>query len=961
LRLPAAEIAVMDADRWYRAADVFEAALDRPESQQREYIRQACSDDEALLREVEALIAEESRSSTLDTPLDTEAIAELSTLTHVGAYRIDALLGSGGMGEVYRAFDARLGRDVAIKILPPGFGRDRERLARFAREAQVLAALNHPNIAAIYGVEPPLDPAPGASEPADLPSAGVEALVLELVEGPTLAERLAHGRLPLEEALAIAAQIAAGLAAAHDAGIVHRDLKPANVKVREDGTVKVLDFGLAKSLDPARAAAHPATTSPTITTSAQTAAGLILGTAAYLSPEQAKGKPADQRSDVWAFGCVLYEMLTAHRAFSGGDVTETLAAILRSEPDWSALPHDTPTTVHHVLRRCLEKEPGRRYYSIADARLDLMEAAVEPPPLPSRHSPVWRERLAWAAAALTLVAALAYVTGRRPPALPLVRFSIPPPDGHQFGSIGGIAGSNSGVAISSDGTRLAFTATDPSGRSGLWVRSLDAGAPRMLADTEGAYFPFWSPDGRTLGFFAGDKMKAIDPATGAVRTIADAAPGRGASWGSRDVIVFGHGNLPRLARVSADGSGLAEIPIDEGTGVRRQPLWPHFLPDGRHFIYFSLNQESRLMIASIDPGFTPRVLVRSDMAGAVVQSGLLLFGRDRVLLQQHFDPNRLELSGEATPLNEGILVNLEAGLADFAISSNGVLVYQGERGGRNQFAWVDRHGRQLSTVGFPGRYRTFALSPDEQQLAYDDVTGGDIWILDLERRTSSRVTTTPGYETSPVWVDRTRLVYRKNGGGIFEKDVSGTVDERRLSSLMVNGPSQVTKDGKVLFFWVVSEKAAQGIGAMPLAGADEPEVIVQSAFPNVEPQLSPDGRWLAYASPETGRNEVYVQPYPPTGARWQVSSDGGRQPLWRADGRELYFVADDRRFYAVDVPPDVGPADWGLPQFLFTMRANVFNTRNTYVPSHDGRRFLINTLAETGGEPLQVVLNWTSR
>jgi serine/threonine protein kinase/Tol biopolymer transport system component len=952
----------MDVDRWYRAAAVFEAAVDRPEAERRAYIAEACAGDEALRREVESLLQEDAQDSALDSPLTAEAIAELSMPSQIGAYRIDARLGVGGMGEVYRAYDARLGRSVAIKVLPPAFARHGERLSRFAREAQMLAALNHPNIASIYGVEPPLDAAPSNAAGGDGSRRGVEALVLELVEGPTLAERLERSAMPLPEALAIAGQIADALAAAHEAGIVHRDLKPANVKIRDDGTVKVLDFGLAKIVETSRADSSPLTLSPTITTPAQTAAGIILGTAAYLSPEQAKGKPADRRSDVWAFGCVVYEMLAGRHAFGAVDVAETLAMILKATPDWGALPDDTPPSVQRVLRRCLEKEPARRYQSIADARLDLFEDAALPEATRDRPPSRWRERAVWALVASVLVATLGYALTRKPPAPPAVRFSIAPPDGGQFGSIGGIAGSNSGIAISPDGTQLAFTATDRTGRSNLWLRPIDAIAPRLLADTEEAYFPFWSPDGRALGFFAGGKLKILDVMTGAVRVLADAAPGRGASWGARDVIVFGYGNPTRLSRIAANGSGLAAVSTDnESTAVRRQPLWPHFLPDGTHFIYFSFQQEPRLMLASIDPGFAPRLLVQSDTAGAVIAPGVLLFARDRVLLQQRLDLNRLEVIGEPARINEGILVNLEAGLADFAVSPAGVLAYQSERGGRNQFAWVDRTGKQIGTVGVPGRYRTFALSPDGQQLAYDDLITGDIWILDLERRTSSRVTTTPGYETSPVWVDDRRIVYRKNSGGIFEKDISGTTDERRLSDLMVNGPTQVTNDGKLLFFLVPPDRQSQGIGVLPRTGGGTPQMLVQSPFPNVEPQVSPDGRWLAYASPETGRNEVYVQPYPPTGARWQISSEGGRQPLWRTDGLELYFTGDDRRLFAVSVPPGAPPPAWGLPRFLFTLRANVFNTRNSYVPSRDGQRFLVNTLAENSGEPLHVVVNWKPR
>ena len=694
------------------------------------------------------------------------------------------------MGEVYRARDTRLGRDVAIKILPAAFAGDRDRLARFKREAQVLASLNHPNIASIYGFE---------SE------GGVEALVLELVEGPTLADRIAAGAFSLAEALAVAHQIADAVAAAHDAGVVHRDLKPANVKVRDDGVVKVLDFGLAKVADGHRAGARSATESPTITTPAMTAAGIILGTAAYMSPEQAKGRPADRRSDIWAFGCVLYEMLTSRRAFEGEDVSDTLASILRSEPDWSALPAGTPATVQRVLRRCLEKDPGRRYHAIADARLDLAEPDV-PAKAPAVAGPsvLRHERVAWALLTAALVGGLVYLARPlpAPSSAPEVRFTLAPPDKAFYGSVGGLTGGLSGATISPDGTRLVFVATDASGRTSLWLRLLESKAARALADTDGAALPFWSPDGRSIGFFAAGKMKSADATTGAVRAITDANLSRGGSWGSRGVIVFSRGNPPELARVSADGGVVTTIPGDSPVGLS---IWTQFLPDGRHFLYWRRGPDGPAIgIASIEPGFTPRVLVRSDTAGVVVLPGTLIFARGETLLQQRIDLARLEISGEATPVNEQVFISPGAGVADFSVSASGALVYRPGTSAPNQFAWLDCSGRQIQTLGVPGSFRCIALSPDGRRLAYEDSNKGDIWILDLDRQTPSRFTSDPGVEACPAWFpDGSKIAYRSDVPGVFEKDTSGTTGARLLFSSLINGPSQVTRDGKwLLFFWV---------------------------------------------------------------------------------------------------------------------------------------------------------------
>jgi eukaryotic-like serine/threonine-protein kinase len=870
--------------------------------------------------------------------------------SRLGVYEVRELIGAGGMGEVYRGHDIKLNRSVALKILPDVFAQDPDRLGRFRREAQVLASLNHPNIGSIFGFEE---------------SDGIHALVLELVEGPTLADRIADGQLSLDEAMPIARQIAEALAAAHSRGIVHRDLKPANIKCRPDGTVKVLDFGLAKAVI-GDMASTSGTLSPTMTSPALTQLGIILGTAAYMSPEQARGKPADKRSDIWAFGAVLYEMLTGKPAFAGDDVSYTLANILKTEPDWNALPAGTPSTIVRALRRCLEKDPNRRTHDISDARLDLEEKdhSVAATLVSTQPRLLTVERVAWVLLAASLAGVLAYIELRTTPPPAVVRSQIEPPEEGSFGSTSGIgrADGTSGAMLSPDGTRLAFVATGKNGRSEIWLRRFDSFTSQPLSGTGDVLMPFWSPDSRSIGFFAAGKLKRIDTTDGSIETITDVAGvPRGASWGSRDVIVFSVGTPQTLARVSARGGGVTPI-VTPGNAFGR---WPSFLPDGRHFLYVGrLRSEVDMigvLVGSIEPGFEPRSVVASDSNAAFAAPGVLLFMRGERLMQQRFDLDRLEVSGDATPVVEDVFYNPGVGRADFTVSSSGVLAFRSSSNRGNQFAWFDRAGKLLETVGPPGNYRTPDLSPDGQRLAYGDVNQRDVWIFDLARQTSSRFTNGPGSETAPVWFpDGTKIAYRTDQRGMFEKDVTGTGAERVLLAQPVNGPDQISADGKWILYFAVTPGGNQDVYVLPTAGERKPQLVVQTPFPDVEPQFSPDVRWLAYVSNENGRNEIYVQAFPSTGRRWQISNSGGRQPLWRADGKELFFVSDDRKFYAVDVSTSAnsGSFEYSVPHFLFDMRANVFNSRNSYIPSRDGRRFLVNMLLDADDAPINVVHNW---
>ena len=879
----------------------------------------------------------------------------LASGTRIGPYEIVSIVGAGGMGEVYRARDPKLNRDVALKILPALVATDPDRLARFKREAQVLASLNHAHIGAIYGFEE---------------AAGVQALVLELVEGPTLADRIAQASIPLEEAVAIATQIAEALEAAHARGIVHRDLKPANIKIRADGSVKVLDFGLAKAAGN-EGAISEASATPTITSPALTRLGVILGTAAYMSPEQARGRAADARSDIWAFGCVLFEMLARQRPFEGGEVSETLASILKTDPDWSALPSDTPSGIGRVLRRCLEKDPRRRFRDIADVRLGIEDALA---PELTRTGPAVRsngrirERLAWSLVAISLVSLaghLAYVARKPAGAVQITRFQVyPPANVALLTQLGG----PSRATVSPDGTRLVFAAMDRAGRSQLWIRAFDSFDALPLTGTDGASLPFWSPGSRLIGFFVGGKLRKVDAAGGSPQTICEVESlPRGGTWGSRGTIVFSSGGASRLYRVSDQG-GRPE-PLSTGPDqTPSEPSWPEFLPDGRTFLYWSRNatEGAGVYARSLEPDATPKKLLTSDSQAAYDPSGFLLFTRSGVLLRQRFDGARLDVSSDPTTVVEGVARLPVIGGALFSVSTNGVLTFQPESDLTSQFTWVDRAGNVVETVGDPGRYRYPHLSPDGQRLTYVNADG-NVWILDIKREISSKFTT-GGTAVSPVWSSDGRTIfYRKTPeknvpGGIYEKSASGAAEERLFFEGRLNGPSQISKDAKWLLYFAVPEgESVQDVFVLPMTGDRKPQRIVQSPSADVEPQLSPDGKFLAYASnPTGGRLEVFVEPFPRTGERWQLSNSGGRQPLWREDGKELFFVSDvDRKFYGVAIRP--GPKfDYDPPKFLFEMRANVSATRNSYIPSPDGTRFLVNMTVDSTAPPIHVIRNWTA-
>jgi Tol biopolymer transport system component len=895
----------------------------------------------------------------------------LAAGTRLGPYEIVAPLGAGGMGEVYRARDTKLGRDVAIKILPDVFAADSDRVARFQREAQLLATLNHPNIAAIYGLDE---------------TDGQTAIVLELVEGQTLAEQLdalrtKGSRLPVDEALPIARQIAEALEAAHEKGVIHRDLKPANIKITAHGAVKVLDFGLAKMVEPVSASGSAGLSmSPTLSVHA-TFQGVILGTAAYMSPEQARGRPVDKRTDIWAFGCVLFEMIAGKQTFDAGDtVSDAVAAILKTEPDWSALPADTPSRVRELLHRCLEKDPRRRLRDIGDARLELEDVAAAPsPPAPvaTADRRFRSARLAWSVAgalalALAGVAFWYLLAVREAPAV--VRFQMVAPEGRFDTNIGN-NGLNSGT-ISPDGRKLAFVLNP---KQQIWIRPIDSLTATPLAGSEGAALDvFWSPDSRSLGFFAQGKVRKIGVDGGPPQTLCSVSGGRGGSWSRDGVIVFGQLTGP-LLQVSASGGEPSVAIKAQAAG---DALWnPSFLPDGRHVLYRVQGSTPGMFVGTLGSDNVSRVL--SEDYHARYASGHLLYVKEGTLLAHPFDVSTLSTTGHPVPIVDH--VSYSTVLGAFSASQGGVLTYRNavSSGDDMQLTWLDRAGKPIATVGAAGAYYGFDLAPDGQRIAVhrhiDE--GGDIWVADSERGTMSRLTLDSSQDNvAPVWSpDGRRIAYssQRGGGGwaIYAKASDGSGDEEKLldQPRFLKSMKSWSQDGRYVLFMMYDANGTGDLWVLPLFGDRKPFPFTQTPFAETFGEISPDGQWLAYQSIESGRSEVYVRPFPSGSGKWPVSISGGTYPRWRRDGKELFYVNDINVFsgsplMAVSIQTSGSTFRAGIPQALFDTQLlarlrHPGGPANSFAVAPDGQRFLLlRPVSGSAREPtpstITVVLNW---
>ena len=899
--------------------------------------------------------------------------------TRIGPYEVTAQIGEGGMGQVYRATDSNLARSVAIKVLPDALAQDTERVARFEREARMLAALNHPNIAHIYGLER---------------ASNQVALVMELVEGPTLDERITRGVIPIDEALPIARQIAEALESAHELGIVHRDLKPANIKVRHDGTVKVLDFGLAKAMEPlgpvgsGSAPVGPGglSLSPTITSPALlTGAGIILGTAAYMSPEQARGKAVDKRTDIWAFGCVLYEMLTGRRAFAGDNVTDVLARVLERDVDLGAIPASVPPAIRRLLRRCLVKDWRQRLSDIGVARLEIDEAltggAPELATAVSSGARPWRERAAWAAAvvAAAIIGGSAAYYSRPVPAPPSeVRFEIPVTQMRFL----------TDIAVSPDGRRVAFAAAAPNGRDAIWVRDLNASTARLLPGTENAspqsMVPTWSPDSRYIVFAADGNLKKADVMGGSAQTLTQLGGQLGGAAWNRDNVILFASNDHGLRRISASGGNVTGVSERDASLEETYHDAPAFLPDGRHFLYFAWSnakEENRaIFIGSLDSPSRTRLMTAES--NALYSRGHLLFMRGDTLVAQPFAPDRLQFTGDAVSLDVRV-AKFGGELGAFSVSDTGTLIYREPRDETptRQLVWIDRNGKTVRATDDqfsmgPG----LRLSPSGKQIAFVEGNPPDVFVYDLERHVKTRLTTSPETDHNPVWSpDGSRVVFDSHrqgpdpqsasDAGLYERPSNGATAEQPMLDRekgVQHSPRDWSTDGHTLVFAKQGQNGRWNLWGLPLTGDRKPFPYRISEFNENEAALSPNGRFLAFTSNESGRNEVIVQPFPDAGrGRWQISSEGGSAPRWRSDGRELFYIDLKGRIVGLSVTV-TGPT-FSIQQTSLTMQTPLpvpLQTAGSSAPydvAPDGQRFLL-TLPITGvsATPISVRVNWSA-
>jgi len=875
----------------------------------------------------------------------------------VGPYEIVSALGAGGMGEVYKATDTRLGRAVAIKILPSA---DPDLIARFDREARAVAALAHPHICALYDVGSAPRPDAAAGD------AAIRYLVMELLEGETLAERLKRGPIAFDLSIAIAIDIGDALAAAHRAGIVHRDLKPANVMLTKSGA-KLLDFGLAKALESGTAAAPAGATFAT--REALTGHGTILGTLHYMAPEQVEGKDADRRADIWALGCTLHEMVTGHRPFTGPTPASVVASILTSAPAPITADAIGAASLRRVVATCLAKDPEERWQDARDLLRELTwirdrDNAEGPPATRMGGSRVGRAAMASAIAALTLaVIALGtlQLRGTALPTAPTVRFNVPAPPDTAFYDFA------DPVRISPDGSRIVLTVNRADGRSQLWLQSTDSLTPEPLAGTESGQYPFWSPDGLSIAFFADNALKRISVADQVVQTICAASPGIGGSWSRSGTIVFSSGFVTgSLYTVPSAGGNPAQLTSLDASRQETMHAWPHFLADGEHFLYLvrsSRPENIGVYVGSLKKS-SPTRLIAVD-SNAIPAGDHLYFVRQGTLWAQRFDQTHLRLTAEPVRIAEHVWAFSGHGGSAFSASDRSVVFRQAAKQ-ITELWWLDRNGRRLGSVGDPGEHVHVTLSPDDRRVAIErlDTNGnGVIWVHEIERGATSRFSFDPSWNWSPIWSpDGSRIAFAAapdGKAGIFQKPTSGATEQEPLfTGDLLGFPNDWSSNGE----WLMWSRSAPGtdsdIWGLRLSADRKPVPILQTPFFEGEPRLSPNGRWLAYTSNESGRREVYVRSFPAGDTKRLVSTSGGRQSAWRGDGRELFYRTDAGAIMAVGVKTDAG-FEASSPQELFRARIQQgFPGRYDYAPTRDGQRFLVNILPGEATSMATVVLNW---
>ena len=871
--------------------------------------------------------------------------------TKLGRYEIRSKIGEGGMGEVYRAYDPAMHREVAIKVLPAALSEDKERLARFEQEAQTAGSLNHPNILVIHHIDTH-DDAP--------------YIVSELLEGETLRERMGGVALSQRKAIDYALQIAHGLAAAHEKGIVHRDLKPENVFITKDGRVKILDFGLAK-LTGSSDGSQSQTEIPT--RRVDTDPGVVMGTIGYMSPEQVRGKSADHRSDIFSFGSILYEMLSGRRAFRGESTADTISAILREDPpDLSTTNRGINPALERVVNHCLEKSPEERFNSARDLGFAL--EALSAPGTTSEATTVLstlpaakrkrRDVIAWVVVAVLLITCAS---------LALLYFWPKPIDTRQTSFTIEMPEKVTEVktpVISPDGRMIVFQGV-ADGKTALYLRSLNSIGVQKLPGTDDGALAFWSPDNRYLGFFSDNKLKKLDLTGGVPQTICAANAALGGTWNRDGIIVFGLENQS-LHRVSATGGEpTVALPLDASRNEIDHE-YPYFLPDGQHFLYYSFkggHGATEIYVGSLQGD---RKLLLTNDSNAAYVNGYLVFARGYTVMAQAFDAKKLQLSGEPITVVENVAFSPNSSYSHFSVSENGTLVFwQGSEVGR-QLIWFDRNGKQISTAGPAGYYNDTVLAPDGKRAAIQRLESGnsDIWIMDLLRGVPLRFTFGGGTNDNPAWsADGNFLFYTstfQDKTTFFKKNSNGGGKEEKIyeATTAIDDGIDVSPDGKYLLFEVVGDKTSADVWVLPLDGSSKPYALFASEFAESLAHFSPDGRWVAYASNESGRAEVYVQSFPPTGGKWQISNGGGSAPHWRRDGNELFYIAPDKRVMAVNVKLGT-PFEFGTPVPLFQTRVSGYVAPNRYDVSADGQRFLVNSsVQEQSSAPIIVVVNWAA-